>query len=718
MSESTGQSRAFRAILRRLAGARRVVLLTSLLFGLACLVAAGTLGWEYSLERARATVAATGRLQIDTERSARRIDDILKRAPAVADRIAAEAARLQPGSGSIDDLLRMAMAGNQSLAGAGAAFEPFALTPSRRLFARAARRGEGNILPLDQRLDYTRFEHRWYGDALLDGPVWTVPVVAPGGDAVVAIYSRPFTRDPAAAGDAPRGVAYVAVDLADVTAVLDSLDLGTRGYAYAFSQDGAIISHPQRDLVRAGRTVFESAWESGDTALNSAAIDAVRGGHGLQALVDPITGQASWLAYQPVPDAGWTVAVIYFQDAFNPNADLARRGWFRMVALAAFGVGLLGWTVTMLLIDRRPVWLWINSWTMTAALLAGMVGLWAIERRFPPYDDYQQVVVYSDAETEQYLRTVARGEGDVRAPVDRLPVGIFVTSIEFKSSIDVDVTGYLWHEQPVGSAAPRVVLADAPTADFREIVRRPTTPGRELTVWQFSATLREFFSYERFPFDEQQVWVRIRGTDPTTRFVPVPNFKSYTGSNPVTRPGVASDLVLPDWDLTGSYFDFRIPKYSVNFGDDRFDGALPELYFNITLQRRFLSPFVSYMLPLGVAAAMLFALLLISTKHEERSVFTGFTAKDIVQGVAALFFVVSFQHIALRTSLASAKLIYLEYFYFVSYFTLLAVAADGILFAGRSGIALIEFRDNLLPKLSFWPTVMALLFVVTFLRFY
>jgi signal transduction histidine kinase len=165
----------------------------------------------------------------------------------------------------------------------------------------------------------------------------------------------------------------------------DSLELGTRGYAYAFSQDGAIISHPQRDLVRDGHTIFESAWESGDAAMNSAAIDAVRGGRGLTSLVDPATGQATWLAYQPVSATGWSVAVVYFQDSFSPDADLERHAWFQIVALAVFGVGLLGWTANIQLLDRHAAWLWINSWTITAALLVGIVGLWQIDHnRFPP----------------------------------------------------------------------------------------------------------------------------------------------------------------------------------------------------------------------------------------------------------------------------------------------------------------------------------------------
>lgn len=122
--------------------------------------------------------------------------------------------------------------------------------------------------------------------------------------------------------------------------------------------------------------------------------------------------------------------------------------------------------------------------------------------------------------------------------------------------------------------------------------------------------------------------LRPSAIDETTALVP--DLTSYQMMNPVLQPGVAEDLVLPGWDVTGSSFDYRPARYNANVGFEGFEGlkAPPELYFNVAVRRRFLGPFVSTIIPLLVAASMLFSLLLISSKTGSLSKFSGFSAKD------------------------------------------------------------------------------------------
>ena len=75
------------------------------------------------------------------------------------------------------------------------------------------------------------------------------------------------------------------------------------------------------------------------------------------------------------------------------------------------------------------------------------------------------------------------------------------------------------------------MLADAHASEFKELVRRPVTGG-ELTVWQFTATLREFFSYERFPFDQQQAGRAFALLIPRPASLPSPTTPGTRGSIP------------------------------------------------------------------------------------------------------------------------------------------------------------------------------------------
>jgi hypothetical protein len=152
--------------------------------------------------------------------------------------------------------------------------------------------------------------------------------------------------------------------------------------------------------------------------------------------------------------------------------------------------------------------------------------------------------------------------------------------------------------------------------------------------------------------------------------------------------------------------------------DFRTQTETPELHFNVDVSRMFLGPFVAHIVPLGVTSAMLFALLLISSRREASQGLLGFSAAEIVLGAAALFFVASFQHIALREMLVTPDLIYLEYFYFVVYVLMMLVAVNAILFASAAEIRIVEYADNLIPKVLFWPVAMLSLFVITLVQFY
>ena len=282
------------------------------------------------------------------------------------------------------------------------------------------------------------------------------------------------------------------------------------------------------------------------------------------------------------------------------------------------------------------------------------------------------------------------------------------------------MTGYIWQRLPAPAPEkPDFILPDADKPEIKEMSRH-REGSDEVVLWSFAANLREHFAYDKYPLDQQDLWVRLRPAQIERNVVLLPDLADYSVSNPAARPGVAADLVLPGWELTGSYFDYRTPSYNANFGFGKFDPATapPELYFDVTVRRSFLGPFVSNIIPLGVAGVMIFSLLIISSKHDQLSKFAGFTAKDIVKGSAAVFFVISFQHIALRNSLASPRLIYFEYFYFTTYLGMLIVTLNGILFATSSGGPVVEFRDNLVPKIAFWPTTMSCLFVVTLWAFY
>jgi len=60
----------------------------------------------------------------------------------------------------------------------------------------------------------------------------------------------------------------------------------------------------------------------------------------------------------------------------------------------------------------------------------------------------------------------------------------------------------------------------------------------------------------------------------------------------------------------------------------------------------------------------------------------------------------------------------MDYYYVVTYGVILAISINSILFRWGINIPFVQYRDNLLPKLFYWPVITFTLFVVTLVKFY
>lgn len=144
----------------------------------------------------------------------------------------------------------------------------------------------------------------------------------------------------------------------------------------------------------------------------------------------------------------------------------------------------------------------------------------------------------------------------------------------------------------------------------------------------------------------------------------------------------------------------------------------PELYFNIELKRNFIGPLISDMIPMIVVAFLVFSVLIISTTNKEKIGLFGFNTSAVLGYCAALFFVLIVSHVHLRENLAIMGLYYIESFYFVMYLAILAVSINSIIFASQAKFAFVQYKDNLIAKLLYWPLIQGALLGATLFTFY
>ncbi|PUB17392.1 hypothetical protein [Yoonia sediminilitoris] len=330
-------------------------------------------------------------------------------------------------------------------------------------------------------------------------------------------------------------------------------------------------------------------------------------------------------------------------------------------------------------------------------------------------------VVSTQAEVTEYLD----GLGSENAARVEVPTGVFIQSLVFSSSSNVNLTGYIWQKYPVGYPYEKGIIFPEQIASGDTVMKQEYTEmvahegaQHELIGWYFDVTVRQSFNYYRYPLDFLTIWLRIWPADfeNDANIRLVPDFGSY--DDPTARKfGLDADLVQGEWNIDQSFFSYRDVAYDTSFGypPTADDDLYHELYFNLGAERKFINAFVINLVPLFVVALLLFAGIMTISDDKEQSSRFGFSTSGLIGTCSALFFVVMLSHIQVRAQFAGSGLVYIEYFYLVMYGMILLTALNGYLFSlhRRRALAFLHYEDNFIAKVSFWPVLLWAMLLIT-----
>jgi hypothetical protein len=635
----------------------------------------------------------------------------------------------------IDDRVKSDLKRNKWMYGLGVSFEPYEVSTEKRLWSQYYIVGtDNNINKATIDYDYTRFEYAWYRKPLLEGKYWNEPYFGEASKALIAEYGVPFWLPGKKEGvDDPSGVIFGNLSINKLKS-LAKIDHDYIAYYHILSKQGRFVVHPNETLVFSGNTIFEYAWEREDTSLNSMAIHAVAGESGHISHIDPVTSDQGWMIYEPLLGLGWSLVVVIDKNRLL-DIDEMRRQWFLLVPLLIISAAMLSIAV---LFSRTLVHqhLMFTSIVVSFVMFAGVAALWRVAEQYPKQIDNNELKVMSANILMDFENKQKQAAKDIHMIAPKfIKTGVYLQSVEFEGANNVKISGYVWqhYKKHLHKGIRRgVIFPEAETPNIQEVYREMVNPADpdchvgndnlrdcdELIGWYVYATLRQEFDYSLFPLDSQQVWLRIWHQDFKDNIILVPDLNSYAFPNPKLTPGVQQGFVLPGWEIEESWFSFKNQLFNTNFGSLKAHGLKnkPELLYNINIQRKFLNPFVSRIIPVVLISILMFLIVLISTKSSKAAEWLGFSASDVVLGLSALFFVVGINHTDLRQSLQSSNIMYFEYFYFVIYVMLLYVAVSSIYIAKHESI---EGRDeNLISKLLYWPVLSLVLFIITFFVFF
>jgi hypothetical protein len=660
----------------------------------------------------------------------------------VEERAAAVAAELERGPVDRETLLGRMREFSESepyLLGMTVAFTPFAIDPARRLDAPFFDRSMGRFRQIEDSYDYTNPERaedaRWYQEPLRRGaPMWVTGFGQASQEPYVG-YSVPIHAVDADQVDRrPLGVVRLAVSLHELNDLFNRNYVGRLGGGALVDGDGRLLAFPIFDHVREARKYAEVIAESGNRDL--AVVEGLmrRGKSGVRRCRDSSVfpgEQPGWVFYRQVPETGWSMAVAIFEaELANGHTEWRRRFigiLLNVVALLALG---LTW---FLKVDRlETTRLWVGSTAASVVLVLTIGLIWAVSDRYgdPPHrvSESSSTVRIDDVESLDEFLKGYRERMSERHRVDVLivPTWLFVRSIVFEDSHSLRVSGTIVQRYPdtAGADLTRgVVLPNLdPDAESFQLVERyrRRLQGEELITYAFRATLRGSFDYRAYPFDRQLFQIQLAHPEFDRNVVLAPDLKRYPYLQTAAGPGLHRPMEVPGWSVEGSGFSYAITTYNVEWSpdDDTSIAKVPVLQYDVRLHRKFPTPFISHIVPILIVAVLLHGVLISSSFSERRRSTSGFSAFGVLETCGAFFFAIALMHIDLRRGLDLDVITYMEMIYLIAYFILLLVVLDALVFTTSNTVAWIEYQDNLIAKLLFWPMFLGLVLGATLWTFY
>ncbi len=652
-----------------------------------------------------------------TVNATKQIDTILHQAMESAQSLADDLTSGKISRTNMQHKLKSMLADNANYFGATITFSPFGFDPDVRLYSlyysKSGPNGELEFLQLDEVYDYTTPEYDWYVDPMAKGNGWGEPYWDEAGKTYMTTYSALFYAKGPDGKMVPNGVVTIDISMAQIKSIIESLDIGPSGFGALTTREGNYLYHPNYEYVQGHMNIRDVAQQKNDTDRLIIAEKALKGEGGAIDHTSTTTGEASWLIFETVPISGWSLQNTFIKSDLNVDVDILRQQiiWI-IIAAIVFAVSFASVILRVKL--GNPVRVWVLTAITSVFLIVGISIIWDLALTYHSSSQVSGVKVADKATLRTVMNSYQQSSQrkHLQPPIF-IPTGLYIDAIEFNNANDVLVTGRFWqfysNDYPK-DMAKGVHIGRAKSVKIGEIDSRPVEGG-EVLQWTFQAELRVLIDYSRYPLEVENLAMQLLPQATNQNVVLVPDLDSYKLTTATLLPGLDSAVFLPGWKLTESFFVLRSEQKNTNFGiEQNFDReTLPTLYYTIGLKRIFIDAFISNLTPLIIVTIVLFALVLLS-KHVE--------VGRIMSVCVAVFFVVVFSHLDIRKHISAGEIFYLEYFYFVIYFTIILVPMDAFRITLGMKSRFFEYRNGLPSKAIFWPSILGVFFMITVMKFY
>ena len=380
--------------------------------------------------------------------------------------------------------------------------------------------------------------------------MWSDPYYAEAAEAMVVDYGVPLFSPE---GELVGMVDYT-ISLSDFTRIVDSLSIGESGYGFTYDSGGAILSHPDSSYLL--ESVFQLRDGKDEAILNTMRNDP----EGVVEYNSTYTYKFSWFFFRTLESTGWKSVLVFAEDDLLGASDQGRK----KVIHIAIGVGVL--LITILLFAFRidqynPQKLWWMVITISLVIVGNIIVIWYLNLTtdFSLLETDQERIVNKSILTK-YVESYDNDLHKLaQTNYHKVPTGIFIESYEL-TSFEASLIGRLWMKYPKSLydiAPPAFYFPDISAIEPRgmasELISEVEGDDHVLVTWRFRATLEQNFSYQQFPFEQNDIQVVLQYPDFSKHIMLIPDLESYDILNPIgqTRtergdhgPLIGNDLVL------------------------------------------------------------------------------------------------------------------------------------------------------------------------------
>ena len=569
-------------------------------------------------------------------------------------------------------------------------------------------RGDGQEL-----VSLTNFENYEWAQSAYDGHAdFYGPVADPVTGEKIIVYAMPFYND---TRTTPAGIIFVTQSLAHLNHLLTTFYAGEKSYWFIAQADGTIFLHPTKKSPSKKQFSLENiTLNLHDHEYNN-----------------EITGNKSWLITAPIAPMNWQLYGVFDQKEISIDTTMIRHLYFYTILCLLFACICFSFlALCQRSIEKKHIWIVsiISSLFFFACIAALWWVIWTYHKQhtnFIQINDKVSIYKFLDSitnsaptpgdELDYYLNYRYRKGGYV-------PTGIYINSIDFAQSDQIEFVGYVWQRYFEGThdgisrgfILPH--LADTPTI---EEISHSKDGRTETIMWLVRAKLNQNMEYKQYPFDIKNIQIQIWHKDFSKNIILVPDLDAYHILNPHALPGIGNNVQIIGWEIYRSMFGYDKTSYDTNFGlysygqygvyksIDKSD--LPELLFNVTAKRTLIDTIITQIIPLLVIAILLFVVILTDLSQ-------GFGG--LVASVAAILFGLIIAHMQFREKLSGTQIVYFETFFLIMYIAIMLVLVSCLLDLFKTNIRLVKYKNNIITKALYWPAILSMILICTLVYLY